>query len=90
VTIGDLLSLSRDITVTACLLIALVGAWRKWWVPFWVYQQSLDAYEEMRAERDEYKSELFNSLGLANRSVRVAEKTVAERTARPRDRGVDR
>lgn len=82
-TIGDLLSLSRDITVTACLLIALVGAVRRWWVPSWVYQQSLDALEDMRRERDEFKRELFGSLGVADRATRVGEE-IAQRAVRPR------
>jgi len=86
---GNLLATSRDITVTACLLIGLVGVIRKWWVPYWVYKQTLEALEEMRAERDDFKRELFDSLGLADRATRVAEKT-AERSARlPRERGTD-
>lgn len=86
-TLGDLLSLSRDITVTFALVVALVGTVRRWWLPYWVYQQALDSLSEMRKERDDYKRELFDSLGLADRATRVAEHTTERVSRRPRDQG---
>lgn len=79
-TIGELLGISRDITVTALLMIAVWGSFRGWWVPGWIYRQSQTEVEVMRHERDEFKRELWEIHGLARRSVGVAEQAVARST----------
>lgn len=73
----DFLSLSRDITATALLLIAIWGAYKAWWVPGWTYRQALANTDQMRAERDDYRRELFDLMGLASRSVTAAERAAA-------------
>lgn len=70
----DLLALSRDITATALLMIAIWGAYKAWWVPGWAYRQALADTDTMRQERDDYRRELFQVVGLANRSVNAAER----------------
>jgi len=90
VTITELIDLAGKLTVTLLLLIAVWGSFRGWYVPGWIYRQALDAVKEMREERDEYKRELFGSLGVADRATRVAEHTTERVTRKPPFRGDDR
>lgn len=77
----DLITLGRDITVSGLLLLAVWGSFKGWWVPGWIYRQSREDNFVLREERDVARRELLDTLGLVSRSVHVAEKVV-DRTQR--------
>lgn len=71
VTIGDIIGWVRDGGVIAVLIIAVYGAFSEWWV-------TGRQYRRMVRERDDYKRELFDVLGLTDRATRALDKATAQ------------
>lgn len=62
----DLLTgIAARITVTFVLIVIVYGAYRRWWVPKWVYDEKTNQLESMRSEKDEWKEIALRSTNLA-------------------------
>ena len=56
-TLAQVFDYASKLTVTAMLIVVIVGGYRKWWV--WGYQ-----WRDMKAERDEYRDLFHRSIGV--------------------------
>lgn len=66
-TVGDIIGWVRDGGVIAVLIIVVWGALNEWWVTGKQYRRIL-------IERDQYRNELFNVLGLTDRASRALDR----------------
>lgn len=76
--LGDILGWIRDGGTIVVLAIILWGAGQEWWVTGVQYRRVLaerdDDVAAARTERDEYKRELFQVLGLTERATRTLDR----------------
>lgn len=71
VTLGEIIGWIRDGGVIAVLIIVVWGALNEWWVTGKQYRRAIE-------ERDDYKRELFDVLGLTDRATRALDKATAQ------------
>jgi hypothetical protein len=67
VTLGDVISWIRDGGVIVCLVLVLYGALNEWWV-------TGRQYRRMLRERDLYREELFQVLGMTDRASQALDR----------------
>lgn len=77
-SVGDILGWVKDAGTIGVLVIILWGAGQEWWVTGIQYRRVLrerdDELDRARIERDDYKRELFNVLGLTDRAARTLDR----------------
>lgn len=65
VTLIDILDFADQLSTIAILLAALVGLYRRWWVPGWAYRQSLERFSKMEQEKDAWRQTALAAADIA-------------------------
>lgn len=63
-TVADLLVLIKDGGALAVLILAGVGLFRKWWVPYWFYERVLDENIRLQAALDKTAANVGTAIDL--------------------------
>lgn len=66
-TIIEALGYIKDAGSLGVLVLALVGLFRKWWVPYWIYEMCLEENQALRTV-------LEKNVGNTNTAIELAAK----------------